>query len=186
MTSFVDFSGTNPPIDQLPKDFRQAILNSEAGKQTPTDDNVIGSAASGSGYCAQDNFKQQLYCACVNAPVANPECIFNVCANQGAAYKTVQMQRVVENAQKMCPTTINCTQIIEMGGAGNVSSNITQTLNCGGIIDIFTTNIQAHPFLSIVILILILSMVMLVSGSRKKPSEGRSLPPPELVIPENI
>jgi len=186
MTSFTTFTGIDPPVDQLPADFKTAILSSQAGTQTPTDDNVIGSALSGSGYCAQDHYKQQLYCACVNAPVANPECIFAACANQSDAYKTTQMQKVVNDAAKLCPATVNCTQVFEMGGSSNIASGVTQTMNCGGIVETFITNIQAHPFLAVVVLIFIVSVVMLVSGSGKKPSPAKALPPPELIMPANL
>lgn len=170
MTTFTTFTGVNPPVDQLPADFQTAILDSQSGAQTPTDDNVIGSALSGSGYCAQDAFKQQLYCACVNSPVPNPECIFAPCANQADAYKTVQMQKIANDAQQMCPTTVNCTQVFEMGGSNNIASNVSQTMNCGGVVETFITNIEAHPIIAILILILVISTIWLVSEPDGKKS----------------
>lgn len=184
MTSFTTFRGTDPPVDKLPPDFRTAILNSQAGKSTPADDNVIGSALAGAGYCSQDEFKKQLYCACVNAPIANPECIFAPCTNYTQAYKTTAMQDVLTNTQKNCPTTVNCTQVFEMGGSGNIASGVSQTMNCGGVVETFITNIQTHPFLAIVVLILIISVIMLVSAPRARQSSGdKPLLPPDLVIP---
>ena len=187
MTSFTSFTGIDPPVDRLPTDFKTAILHSQTETQTPADNNVIGSALSGSGYCAQDKFKQQLYCACVNAPTANPECIFTDCANQIDAYKTTHMQKVMNNAEKLCPSTVNCTQVFDMGGSSNIASGVQQTMNCGGVVETFVTNIQAHPFLAIVILIFILSVVMFVSDLGKKSSgPSNTLPPPELIIPTNL
>ena len=187
MTSFTNFTGIDPPVDRLAPDARTAILRSQAGTQTPADDNVIGSALSGTGLCAEDHFKQQLYCACVNAPVANPECIFAACANQQDAYKTTQMQKVINDAAKLCPTTVNCTQVFEMGGSRNIATGVVQTMNCGGIVETFITNIQAHPFLAVVVLVLVLSVFMLVSGAGKRSSApAKTLPPPELVMPADL
>lgn len=60
-------------------------------------------------------------------------------------------------------------------------------MNCGGVVETFVTNIQAHPFLAIVLLILIIAIVMLISNSDKKSVKNvKTLPPPEIVIPDNI
>jgi hypothetical protein len=184
MTAFTSFTGTNPPVDQLPVDFKTAVRNSQTGRQTLEDDRVIGSALAASGYCAQDKYKQQLYCACVNAPVANPECIFAPCANQSDAYKSTQMQRVENDAQKECPTVVNCTQIFDMGGADNIASNVTQSLNCG-VIETFVTSIQAHPLLAVVLFVMMLVSVGLLSAGlgRRPTKKAPGLPPPDLVMP---
>ena len=151
----------------------------------------MGSALTGYGYCAAPAYRQQIYCACVNAPIAFPECVFGPCANsdgQMGAYKTTNMQEVVTSASKNCPQTVNCTQVFQMGGSGNIASGVAQSMNCGGVVNNMITNIQAHPLLAIVVLVLILSVVMLVSDSEESSSKGpsKTLPPPELVIPVTL
>ena len=163
-SSYTKFVWTDPN-ETLPPDFQAAIQASIDEKQTNADDDLIGSAIAGEGYCSQPRYAQQVYCACVNAPVAYPECIFKPCSNSARAYKTVQMRNVMDNAQKLCPTTISCTQVFEMGGKDNIATGVSQVMNCGGVIETFVTNIQAHPFLAIVLLVLVLSALMLFSGS---------------------
>jgi hypothetical protein len=182
------FSGATPPVDQLPAAFKTAILNSQTGKVSAADDAVVGSLLRGSGYCASDEFKDQLYCACVNVPFANPECIFAPCANYGLAYKNSTMQGVVADRETNCPSTVNCYQILNMGGSKNIATGVSQTMNCGGVVETFITNIQAHPFLAIVVLVLILSVVMLVSGEgrARKGGPAKALLPPQLVLPSTL
>jgi hypothetical protein len=164
------------------------MTNSSKGAATNADDLAMGSAATGRGYCADPAYAQQIYCACVNAPVPNPECIFRFCSNFGGtqgSYKPTYMQTVINDASTKCPQEVNCTQVYQMGGSDNIASGVSQTMNCGGVVNNMITNIQAHPFLAIVVLVLILSVVMLVSGSGKSSSKGpsKTLPPPQLVMP---
>jgi hypothetical protein len=163
MTSYKDFVWADPH-GTLPVDFQNAIQASADNTQTDADDDLIGSAIVGEGYCSQPQYERQVYCSCVNAPVAYPECIFKPCSNSARAYKTVQMRKVMDNAQKLCPTSVNCTQVFEMGGEDNIASGVSQVMNCGGVVETFVTNIQAHPFLAVVLLILVLSVLMLFSG----------------------
>lgn len=194
MTTFVSFGAPghpDVPASQLPKTFRGAIAVSEKGKSTTATDETIGSALYGFGYCADPKYRQMTYCACVNSPVANPECIFAPCTNSANAYRNTAMQNVLDPArggrEKNCPSTVNCTQVFNMGGSSNIASGVSQTMNCGGVVETFITNIQAHPFLAIVVLVLILSVVMLVSGPRARAAKApKTLPPPQLVLPESL
>jgi hypothetical protein len=183
------FPATN--FNELPPAFQTAMSNSQKGRSTLTDDNNMGSALTGYGYCADPTYRQQIYCACVNAPIAFPECVFLPCANSDGlmgSYKTSNMQKALEDASKNCPQTVNCTQVFQMGGSGNIAPGVSQSMNCGGVVNNMITNIQAHPFLTIVVLVLILSVVMLVSGSGKSSSKGpsKTLPPPQLVMPSTL
>jgi hypothetical protein len=195
MTSYTEFGAPAgfPSTDfkDLPKPFQVAMANSQKGTSTPTDDNNIGSALTGYGYCADPAYRQQVYCACVNAPIAFPECVFGPCANsdgQMGSYKTTNMHKAMANASKNCPQTVNCTQVFQMGGSNNIASGVSQSMSCGGVVNNMITNIQAHPFLAIVVLVLILSVVMLVSGSGKSSSKepAKTLPPPQLVMPSML
>ena len=195
MTSYTEFGAPagfkSTDFSQLPAAFQTAMSNSHKGTPTPADDNNMGSALTGFGYCADPIYRQQVYCACVNAPIAYPECVFGPCANyngQTGAYKTTNMQKALTNANKNCPPAVNCTQVFQMGGSDNIASGVPQTMSCGGVVNNMITNIQAHPFFSIVVLVLILSVVMLVSGSGKSSSKGpsKTLPPPQLVMPTTL
>lgn len=195
MTSYTEFGAPagfiSTDFSQLPAAFQTAMSNSQKGTPTPADDNNMGSALTGYGYCADPTYRQQVYCACVNAPIAYPECVFGPCANsdgQMGAYKTTNMQKALTNASKNCPQAVNCTQVFQMGGSDNIASGVSQSMSCGGVVNNMVTNIQAHPFLSIVVLVLILSVVMLVSGSGKSSSKGpsKTLPPPQLVMPTTL
>ncbi len=184
------------PLNQLPACMRSAVEHSIAGTQTDQDDKNMGTlcgpnlgascgGASITPYCQQDAYKNSIYCACQNTSVAWTECIFAPCNEQEAAYKTTAQKKVLD--ADLCPTGLTiCQNITEIGGSGNVS-NVYQNFNCGGVIENFITNIQAHPFIAIVVMVLILSVVMLIvrpgAGSRRS---AKTLPPPQLVIPENV
>ena len=202
MTTYQNF-GNDVPISQLPADFAAAVNASIAcqaaqqGGKTPCDlvayqakgyDTTVGSAQEGYGYCANPTYRQMTYCSCVNAPVANSECIFQACTNGDHSYKNVLQLALLSNGSKNCPQSVNCQQVFEMGGSDNVASQVAQTQSCGGVVNNMVTNIQAHPFLAIVVLILVLSVVMLVSGSGRGASKGpsKTLPPPELVMPSTL
>lgn len=137
-TSFTEFGTaaqqTAIAHKDLPRDFQYAMIRSSQGVPTAQDDLNVGSVRMGSGYCADPKYRQQLYCACVNAPVTFPECVFSPCANASGitgAYKPIAAQAVLQNASARCPKIINCTQILQMGGSQNVASGVGQAMNCG-------------------------------------------------------
>lgn len=163
-----------------------AIVRSMRGAQTISDDEAIGGASLGYGFCSKTdpddptkNYATMTYCGCVNAPVANPECIFKHCASAEHAYKNTEMQKVVEDAAKQCPKTVECSQMFIMGGASNIASGVRQTMNCGGTFENIITNIRAHPLMAFVVIVLVLSAAMLIT-SRRPPQEDS---PPQLVLP---
>jgi len=202
MTSYTNFGTNDPPLKDLPADFRAAIESSiscevkqyqssdgKGGCNVPAYyasgfDDIIGSARYGYGYCANPLYRQTTYCACVNAPIDNPMCFFKPCNGSENAFKPSTTQAKISNLNKNCPqeNVVNCTQVFEMGGSDNVASRVTQIQNCG-VVNNFVTNIQTHPVLAIVVLILLLSVIMLVSGPRHSANRGVLLPPPDMVLP---
>ncbi|GFR91214.1 hypothetical protein ElyMa_002586900 [Elysia marginata] len=149
-------------------------------------DAVVGSAASGFGYCSNPIYHRMTYCSCVNAPTSNAECVFGPCTDGTNSYMTTRMLSQMSNAAKNCPQVINCRQVFEMGGSKNIASSVTQTMNCGGAVTNMIANIQTHPFLAIVVLVLILSVIMLASGPSTRKGPQKSLPPPQLVMPSTL
>lgn len=204
MTTYTTFGGdvSLPQLEKDAPDFHAAVVASTAcytalktgGKCDLTAyeaagyDSAVGSAASGYGHCANPTYRQMTYCSCVNAPISNAECVFGPCSDGANSYMTTRMLAQMSDAAKNCPQAVNCQQVFEMGGSGNIASNVAQTMSCGGVVNNMITNIQAHPFLAIVVLVLILSVVMLVSGSGKSASKGpsKTLPPPQLVMPSTL
>lgn len=198
MTTYQKFGG-DVNIPELPAEFAAAVNASiacQAAQATPAGcdlaayqagnyDETIGSAQWGYGFCADPKYRQMTYCACVNAPIANPECIFQACTNSPHAYVNTKMMPTVKDRSTNCPKSVNCQQIFEMGGSGNVADRVSQSQNCGGVVNNFVTNIEAHPALAIAILVLIISVMMLISGSGngKRDKPVKTLPPPELVMP---
>lgn len=185
MTTFTEFGVAagypSTPLAQLPAAFQAAMNNAQTGKQTAADDLNMGSVAQGSGYCANPAFRQQLYCACVNAPIAYPECIFGACANAAGpqgSYKTTAMQATVGNAEKECPSSVTCIQVIEMGGSDNVASNVTQELNCGsgagGAGGLLSDLEQYWVIIAMAVLILLLTGGLLASRADRPRPPGPS------------
>ena len=111
-------------------------------------------------FCAQEANKQTSNCACINAKSIGgaPLCNFNPCISGGGYIPSLQYTMV---KNKLCPPTINCSQVLELGGESNVASNLTQGLNCGGV----ESNMSFNPYIFIVVIILIISVMMLLLGS---------------------
>jgi hypothetical protein len=182
MSGFTVFGGglhPTTPASLLPADFQTAITNSALGRTTVVDNAVMGSWASGQGYCSMPGFRQQVYCACVNAPVANPTCIFAPCNLNSAAFKTTAMQRVAENAAAQCPQSVNCKQVYDMGGADNVASNVSQTINCGSAPSASTAPTPSatgasreNPLVAMAFMFLLLVIFVLVAFRDNPPDEN--------------
>lgn len=175
MTSFVDFY-TSVPIENLPAPFRNAIINSNNRVSDFNDDAIVGSIRAGSGYCALDAYKRELYCACVNAPVPNPECIFTSCANYSNAYKTFAMNQALQNSQQNCPSYVSCNQILNMGGESNVASGIDQSFNCNSTIESFFSFFKTHPLEGVAGGVLCIAIILLFLSFNNDMSEAA--PPP--------
>ena len=163
------FDAKDIPLDQLPADFRQCILASANGESSDACDTIMGSKNSSYGYCAKDAHAFGPYCACVNANVQRPECVFHPCVDILQAYKTGPMTHAIKN--KDCPKTVNCATVRAMGGEGNVATGYSIPPGCHG----FQGWVIAH--LSEIVLFLILVMILAIAytyiphhKSRRRPS----------------
>ncbi len=180
MSSFTRF-GPDPPFDTLPTDFQSALAASSAGKSTASTDSVVGSSGSGLGYCGGKEYAQTTYCACVNSPVAASECVFAPCTNAVNSYKTTGMQTVLADAADQCPQSVNCIQTFDMGGEGNVASHVEMTQNCNSTTNLFTTPITAHPYICVVVLVMVCALALLVAGPPAA-TWRTPLPPPSVLF----
>lgn len=113
-----------PAITALPASFAAAITASAGGTQNSTHDTIVGSACSGQGWCANPNYQNTVYCACVNNNGIYPQCIFTTCANQPMAYKTTQMR------DTPCPPLKTLCQNVISSASGNLYRN-NQYVQCG-------------------------------------------------------
>ncbi len=184
MTSINDFNH-HIEFDALPADFRDAINKSQTYTQTLADDQKVGSLRYGFGYCSNNTYADTPYCACVNAPVANPECVFAPCTNFEMGYKTKDMHSVTTSNQ--CPNYVNCQQVFDMGGSNNVAPNTNQFLNCNGTVTYFINQMTQHPWVSSVSVILVISIVIVfTSGGSNDDEEDSSLVVAKAMISSNI
>ena len=132
-------------------------------------------------FCSIPLYQKTSYCACLNGPGSKPACVFKPCAS-GQAYLTPNMVTGMEH----CPTIIDCTQIQEIGGSGNVVDGIIQ--KCG-IFQSYWLSLKQNPLLVVLLLLLV---IFVAENLRPRPpkkakaSEGQAagpLPPPPLLIP---
>lgn len=172
------------PWEILPGDFRVAMGKSSRGESDSHSDRIMGSVDIGEGYCSDPKYKKQIYCACVNAPISYPECAFKPCTEDEGrygAYKTRSMLKTMENKSKNCPKSITCNQIFKAGGSDNISSNINQEINCGGVENNKTAGedilnkIQKHPVLVVLVMIILISVIMLIITTPSNPSDEKKL-----------
>jgi len=178
-----DFSCPGPSLTEIkeidPAAYR-ALINSQKGEQTIDDDNAMGSLCHQDGFCANPDYSMSQYCACVNSAVPWPACALGACNANEYAYKPTDQQAWLTTQQ--CPSgLVICQNIAEYGGSGNVS-DLYQNFNCGGVVNNFSNNILAHPYLSIFILVLVMFLMVLIvrPSTTRKPSAF--LPPPELIM----
>ena len=147
-------------------------------------DDVVGSASSGYGYCYDPKYRAMGYCACVNSTAPNAECVFGPCTNGANAFMPSRMLSTMTDAKNNCPQEVNCQQIFQMGGTDNIASGVTQSQNCGGVVNNIITNIKSNPIIAVVVFIMIISIVMFISEeSAKSKKSPKTLPPPQLVFP---
>jgi hypothetical protein len=193
-TKIDDGGGTLSPVID-------AIQRSKNGMQTGFDDITIGSEYLGTGFCSMTstdpskNYAGMQYCACVNAPIANPECSFRPCTRSGA-YLTTKMRDTRKN--NTGPHTVVCNQLVQMMGKDNLMSNLVQIQNCSAdgkrTVTKKITNAGDHTttdnkkliiasgpmtmmMRAFIVFIVLVVLALLVRGG------GSKLPPPEFVFP---
>lgn len=82
--------------------------------------------------CADPKWKNSYYCACVNAPVAFPECVYSPCQYENYAFMDTDMLTTVNNKMKYCPNHISCEDVVTLDGTSNIFDNYKSIINCGG------------------------------------------------------
>ncbi len=168
-TTFTQF-GPDPPLSQLPQAFQTCLPPNAPSANC---DNVVGSLATGQGYCSQPQYDQTTYCACVNNAIPCPMVAAAACANSAFAYVPTAMQAPNGQAYQRCKGQPICVNIVEIGGSQNIVSGITQ--QCGII-----TNIQnivsANPTLAILAFLLFITLIVLMSI--RTGGTPRATPPP--------
>jgi hypothetical protein len=181
-TTFTQF-GPDPPFASLPEAFQKCL---PPNAQTVTTDGVIGSLASGQGYCSQTTpdprypgsapYAQSTYCACVNNAIPCPMVAAAACANSAFAYLPTRMTPPSGSAYAVCKDRPICINIVEVGGNQNIVSGITQ--QCGVIQNIQNV-IQTSPTLAALAFLLFITLVVLLS-MRTGTGGRRATPPPPL------
>lgn len=131
-TGDVRFGEDDTPLEALPPRVQACIRASAAGTSTPGCDALMGSLAAGRGFCADRARAASSYCACVNAPVPLPECVFGPCAVFPRAYKTAAMQRAMAHPEQGCPDEVNCATLQVMGGPANLAPGVDAPRGCFG------------------------------------------------------
>ena len=156
---------------------------------TSTDPNCTASRlnsgmAAMRAFCSIPLYHKTSYCACLNGPGSKPACMFKPCAS-GQAYLAPNMVTGMEH----CPTIIDCEQIQQIGGSGNVVDGLTQ--RCG-VFQSYWLSLKQNPLL---VVLLFLLVVFVAENLRPRPSsppkgakasDGQAaepLPPPQLLIP---
>jgi hypothetical protein len=136
---------------------------------------LIGNAATGYGFCGQEETAQMTYCACVNNSTACPQYSMASCANSAYAYKPWSWYqpglagKPSEDAK--CEKTPICVNLVEVGGENNVVSGVTQ--QCGTFSRMVNI-LKASPALAVLAFLLLIALVVtLVTPSRRT-----RLPPP--------
>lgn len=164
--------GNDPDISTLDPKVQACLPPNEP---TQDCDKTIGYAGNG-GFCDNPNYQQTTYCACVNNAVACPQFSMAACANAAYSYKPWSWYQTLPNStaskDSECSTSPICVNLLEIGGEGNLTSNITQ--QCGVITNI-TNILKTKPTFAILLLILFIALIIIMSLSTQN---DQNLPPP--------
>lgn len=152
--TFTQF-GPDPPLDALPKKFRACVEK----PGTAACDALVGSAASGQGYCSRPAYAQTTYCACVNNAIPCAGIAAAACVNSEFAYLPTAMRAPDGQKYLECMATPICVNVFEVGGNQNVVQNIKQ--ECGPITNI-TNIINTNPVLAVLVFVLVVALVVLM------------------------
>jgi hypothetical protein len=166
--------GPDAPIEALNTDFSKCLPpNILTVKEQADCDKIVGSKASGSGFCSATNFgyDRMTYCACVNSAIPCPMLASAACANSANAYMPSKMLPTGA-AFAECKDARICVNIVEVGGSQNIVSGITQ--ECGAIQNVENI-INTNRALAVIVFILIIILVILIA---MRPEDSAMLPPP--------
>jgi hypothetical protein len=169
-TTFTRF-GPDPLLSSLPKAF-QACLQGSPG---PSCDALVGSLAQGSGFCAEPEYAQTTFCACVNNAIPCPTVAAAACANSAFAYAPTDMRPPSGRTFLRCKSQPICVDLVEVGGGQNVVSGVTQ--QCGAITNVRRV-LSASPALAALAFFAFLTLVALAVGAFTPTAARRPPPPP--------
>lgn len=113
-------------------------------------------------YCQQDKYKNTVYCACQNVNTPNAVCVFAQCQSSEQAYRSSAQQRQVNDAEKLCPNTVLCQNILTMGGQNNVA-NLYQTSNCGNATNTAIRGARKSPVSTVLVLIMVVLLAAVLA-----------------------
>jgi hypothetical protein len=148
---------------------------------------ITGCDVQMSEICNKPEYAQTNFCACINSTAAQPSCAFAQCTNDPLAYQTTAMQSTVNNNH--CATQINCTEVQQMGGIGNVYTKNAQTMACGSnLVQVTKNEIKSIPQAYFVLLFFVVLGIItaLIVASKKSKGGGPTLtsqPAPALLAP---
>jgi len=175
-TTFVKFG----PDTQLPSTLDQRILKCIHDKRSSAYcDAIIGSKATGSGFCSKSPWDRMTYCACVNNALPCPHITTTTCSNSNSAYVPTQL---AENGREYntCKDREICTNVLNVEGHYDVLSDIVQ--DCGPATNV--TNVLAStPIIGVLLIFIILLLVSILISSihthkKKKKSQKQKITPP--------
>ena len=154
--------GPDPPVATIPADFRACLPPAQGSAAC---DLIVGSSASGLGFCGDPRWRQTTYCACVNNSVGCPSFSMAACANSAHAYKPYAWYQSPQPGQlspyETCAKSPICVNLVEVGGSQNVVSGITQ--QCGAITNL-TRLLKANPVLAAAAFVLVIALIVVLSS----------------------
>ena len=136
---------------------------------------IVGSLASGQGYCSQAPWANMTYCACVNNAIPCPMMASSACANSAFAFKPTNMLPPNGVSYGECKNASICVNVVEVGGSQNVVSNITQ--ECG-VIQNVQNLVNTSPMLAAITFILIIVLIILLAMKTEGGEHALYPPPP--------
>ncbi len=161
---YTDFT-PGPDKSTLPQAFQNCLVpNPAAGC-----DDVVGGTQVASGFCADPAYADTRYCACVNNKLACPFVTSPACQNSGDAYRP-SWQREGGNAYEVCMKRPLCINEINTSGSRNSMWDIIQS--CGGTGAGVMEMIRAHPFIAVVLMMAVLSVVLFLVPEGPSPPRG--------------
>ena len=164
--------GPDAPLAQLPDAMRACLPPAPPSRGC---DEIMGSAFGGLGYCSVEPYRSMSFCACANSSVPCPMIAAAACANSGFAYLPSPMQPPDGAKYAACRGQPICVNLVQIGGAQNVASGITQ--QCGTIQNVRNV-VSANPALAGLAFVLVLALLLLLlTPTDPEPGEGAPGPP---------
>ena len=132
--SYTDLQSQNPDLYNAIQASRicyDQILDNPGDIDSPCIQQVKSHDTTAENECASEKWKNTYYCACVNAPVNFPECVYSPCKYENFPYMDSRMLTTIKNKAKYCPNHISCEDIVSLDGTSNIFDNYKSMINCG-------------------------------------------------------